>query len=90
MKTIEEGGLGIRIFQDFNDECMAKLAMEFLKEERPWCLMMRKRYFRNEKAITYYISSSIWRGIRLGLLTMALDIRWIIGRKSKQSFWNDY
>lgn len=64
--------------------------MELLKGERPWCLIMRKRYFRNGKPVSYYLSSSIWKGIRLGLLTVALDIKWIMGRNSKQSFWKDY
>lgn len=39
--------------------------------------------------IQYHKQSSIWRGIKVGLQTCALDVNWIVGRHSKLSFWND-
>lgn len=75
--------MGIQSLKEFNVACIAKLAMEFLRNKKDWEIFMRGRFYRKGLMITYNRSSSIWKCIKTGLQTVALDISWIGGKKTK-------
>lgn len=74
-------GLGLRRLLEFNAACMAKLAVEFLNNKKDWTEFIRRRFYRRGVAISYYSSSSIWKGVKSGLQMVALDINWLVGRQ---------
>lgn len=88
-KPATERGLGIRSLEDINNAGMSKLAWWFLKGQRQWCDFMKNRYYRKGRPISYSKSSSIWKGIKEGLLLLNPDVFYILGSNSKCSFWGD-
>lgn len=88
-KPVKEGGIGLRSLKEFNMACMAKLATDFLKKEKTWCDLIHQRYYTGGVAINYQRCSSIWKGIKSGLLTISFETRWIIGRNSYFLLWRD-
>lgn len=87
-KPIEEKGLGIRCLVEFNDVCMAVLAVQFLKGKNTWCSWVSNRFYPKGVPIQYYKSSLVWRGIRYGLQLISIDICYIVGRRASLSLWN--
>lgn len=82
---MNEKGLGTRSLKVFNCACLAKLAMEFLKNKKEWCKFLRSRFYKSSTPITYNCCSSVWSAIKWGLQTIEGDTRWIIGRNSSLS-----
>ncbi|KAL5726152.1 hypothetical protein ACHQM5_009220 [Ranunculus cassubicifolius] len=68
---------------------MAKLAWVSLQGKKQWAKFINARFYSKGAEIRYHKSSSIWKGIRVGLSTIGMDIAWSIGSNSECNFWFD-
>ncbi|XP_026410063.1 uncharacterized protein LOC113305189 [Papaver somniferum] len=86
----EEGGLGIRKFEDMNKALLMKLLWKILHCQDEWANFFLAKYMdKNGKCITFYRKSSIWNGIKWFLPEFIDNTRWIVGNGLKISLWND-
>lgn len=87
-KPIDEMGLCVRNLVDFNKVFMVKLAWEFLSGKKIWAQLARAHFYKNNVLSKQAGGSSILKGVRLGLVCIAMDVCWLVGG-SKCSIWHD-
>lgn len=81
-KPTLEGRVGIRNLLEFNEACLSKLAWNFMSGRKTWSAFGKARYYCRG-----YPTSSIWKGLKIGLQQIYNDVIWMVGRKLKRSFW---
>uniref|UniRef100_A0A803PEX7 RNase H type-1 domain-containing protein n=1 Tax=Cannabis sativa TaxID=3483 RepID=A0A803PEX7_CANSA len=86
-KLKENGGMGFRDLEDFNQSILAKQGWKLITE--PDCLLSRvlkALYFPNEtffEANLGHFGSSVWKGILWGRDLLAKGYRWCVGNGAK-------
>lgn len=68
---------------------MIKLCWELVSSNDQWVVMTRVRVLHKHKPIQYYISSSIWLGLKLYINTFLINTRWLLGDGTSIDFWKD-
>ncbi|XP_026417291.1 uncharacterized protein LOC113312772 [Papaver somniferum] len=87
---LEEGGLGIRKFEDINKALLMKLLWRILKSNEDWANFFLAKYKdKNGLWISYYKQSSICPGIKWVLQDFEENTRWLVGNGEDISLWND-
>ncbi|XP_026451543.1 uncharacterized protein LOC113351839 [Papaver somniferum] len=87
---IEEGGLGIRRFEDINKALLMKLLWKILTSDEEWEKFFLAKYQdKNGVWITHFKKSSIWTGIKWVLHDFEDNTRWMVGDRKKISVWKD-
>ncbi|KAG2303004.1 hypothetical protein Bca52824_031655 [Brassica carinata] len=92
-KTKEQGGLGFRDIECFNDALLAKLSWRIL--ESPSCLLarvLRGKYFHDQDFLQVQTPASCshgWRGILIGRNLIKQHLGWAVGNGEKIMAWTD-
>lgn len=88
-KPLNEGGLGLRLLDEFNKVGLIKSAWDFVNKEKRWTLFPHVRFLRNGRALNYYRSSYIWHGLKHVLATLEFDLACCVCENSQCKFWYD-
>ncbi|XP_058781014.1 uncharacterized protein LOC131655124 [Vicia villosa] len=85
----EEGGLGIISLKHYNKATNLFLCWQLLSRRQPWASLLYARVFRNRKALSYNIQSSLWKGLKEWYTTVLEHNTWVIGNGKMINFWLD-
>jgi len=73
-----------------NNVMLKKLAWHMVIEDSMIFIYLHARYFiQNHIPWTWYISSSVWPGLKPLYVSLTLESRWLVGRHYKVHFWTD-
>lgn len=86
---IQEGGLGIRSLRAINEADTFKLCWKLLFENSQWSSLIRARFFKNNKMVSYNVKSPIWSALRNCFDSVMSNVSWIIGDGLNINFWKD-
>ncbi|XP_058092654.1 uncharacterized protein LOC131239113 [Magnolia sinica] len=85
----QEGGLGIRLFEDVMQAYRVKMCWNLLESKSIWATFFSSKYFWNfifRKGIASSVSSSVWKEMLKALPFALSHSRWLIGA-GRISFW---
>ena len=87
------GGLGFRLFKDFNTTLLAKLGWKIIKgKESLWANMMGARYFRQADFFSYVFiknDSLVWKGILSCQKALRKGVCYKVGNVLSINLWRD-
>ncbi|XP_026435849.1 uncharacterized protein LOC113333641 [Papaver somniferum] len=87
---VEEGGIGIRKFEDINKALLMKLLWRILNSNEEWARFFLAKYKdKHDCWISYYKQSSVWPGIKWILQDFHEHTRWIVGNGDQIYVWRD-
>ncbi|KAF5196149.1 hypothetical protein FRX31_014264 [Thalictrum thalictroides] len=89
-KPYNEGGLNMRKLKEVNNALILKMAWSFLNGESQFAKYMRSKYCnRDGDLIEYHKRSSLWPGLKWGIVYMKKQTTWAVGDGSTIDLWRD-
>ena len=96
-KPKKDGGLGLQAAKEKNIALLAKLNWRMHREkESLWARVLTHKYINRRRYVGNRIDvgrikgcSSVWKAIKEGESVFKKGTKWIAGRESNLSFWND-
>ena len=86
----EFGGLGIRDLSLLNRAALLKTSWNILTSSSIWCKFLKGRFqLSSYNWSQTYSKSSIWRGLKAMIPTLADGCRWVVGDGRKINLWRD-